>query len=411
MRRASAALLLGLLLAAPAPPLRAQDGKPAPAAAPAELPAPRFIGHRLPGGERDMTLVRNGGSADTEKAVDAGLDWLERHAEAEGGWDTDAFPARCDPRGRKCAGIGRGQHGEDSPCPFDESISALCCLAFLGDGVLPDPAGSPRAKLLEKSLRRLEGTADLWALPLATEAFAEAEAMERKGRWREAAAAGAKALLAARQDDGAWGYCVSIRKGSDTPYTALVAPALVAARDAGVALPADLGAGVDRFLNALEERKGKLAYLVDGRSYGYTPTGYNAHAALAVRELLRVGLDGPRHRAHLAFVRGEKPEWVLAVREVGLAGQKPQMVRIGTFDLVNWYYGTEAMFQRGGEDWIAWFGAARAALLGHQKKESCARGSWDPDGQYERFVGGRILSTVLGVLILEEPIRHRRIGN
>ena len=28
----------------------------------------------------------------------------------------------------------------------------------------------------------------------------------------------------------------------------------------------------------------------------------------------------------------------------------------------------------------------RAALLGHQEKESCARGSWDPDGQYDDII-------------------------
>jgi hypothetical protein len=76
---------------------------------------------------------------------------------------------------------------------------------------------------------------------------------------------------------------------------------------------------------------------------------------------------------------------------------------------MDWWNGTVAMFQRGGQDWTGWFGSARGALVGHQEKSGCARGSWDPLGLYEREVGGRILSTALGVLILEEPIRHRRI--
>ncbi len=392
MERGTAAGLLGLI------------------AAPPPLPAPRFVGPRLQGKDRDDALRRNGGGAETEKTVEAGLDWLERHALPEGGWDADGFPARCEAGTRKCDGIGKGHHGEDESCPFDDALSAFAVLAFLGHGVVPDAAGTPRARLLEKSLGRLEGTGDRWALALATEALAEAEAMERKGRWREAASAGAKALLAARQEDGAFGYIAPMRKGSDTPYTAFVATALVAARDAGVALPEDLGQGVDRFLASIEERKGKLAYLLDGRAYGYTPTSYNAHAAAAIREVLRAGLSGPRHALHLAHVRENPPKWEIGWREMDVPGRGKMKVQVGGLSEMNWWYGTLALFQRGGAEWDSWFGAAKTALLGHQRKEGCARGSWDPEGQYERAVGGRILSTALGVLILEEPVRHRRIG-
>mgnify|MGYP001571516298 CR=1 FL=1 len=129
---------------------------------------------------------------------------------------------------------------------------------------------------------------------------------------------------------------------------------------------------MDRFLASLEEKEGKLAYLRDGRAYGYTPTSYNAHAAAACRELLRKGTDGARHRAHLAFVRGEAPAWVVGVREVKFTGEPMKRVRMAKFDLLDWYYGTLAMFQRGGPDWSAWYGAAKTALVSHQRRDGCA---------------------------------------
>src|ERR1051326_4268288 len=105
-----------------------------PAGPPAEQPPAgkelrRWIASR-DAESRAKALAKYGADAASEKAVDAGLDWLARHAEPSGGWDADGFPARCDPAGPKCDGIGKGQHGEEMPCPFDDAISALSVMAF-----------------------------------------------------------------------------------------------------------------------------------------------------------------------------------------------------------------------------------------------------------------------------------------
>jgi hypothetical protein len=399
MRPAAVLALIGLV----ALPASAEDAKQAP------LPAPRIVGPRT-GPEKAKALSANGGTSATEKAVAAGLDWLARHQGDDGLWDADGFSSKCAPGGKPCDGIGKGQHGEDVPCPFDEAITGLATLAFLGAGHLPGDAADPYGAAVEKALKRLESPGDVWALPIATEALSEAEAMERKGRWRDAAAALAQQLLSARQKDGAWGYCVSFRPGSDTPYTALVVSALVAARDAGVELPADLAPRVDGFLNSLEESKGRLAYLVDGRSYGYTPTRTNAHSAVAIRELLQVGLTGARHKAHLALVNDMKPEWQISAKEVDTKDGGKVMRYTGNLSLYEWYYGTLGKFQEGGAGWTAWFDAVKSALVQHQVTTGCARGSWDPLGQYERATGGRVFATALGALMLEQPYRHRRLA-
>lgn len=375
----------------------------------AEAPAPLLVGPRT-GAERRKALLRHGGSDATEKAVAAGLDWLARHQADDGSWDADGFDARCAKDGKPCEGRGKGQHGEDVPCPFDGAISALALLAFLGDGRVPggtlaDGRPDPYGAVVEKAVARLADEGG-WALPLVTEALSELEAMERKGLRREAVRRNVERLVGARDPDGAWGYWGS---GSDVPTAALVVPALVAARDAGVGVPDDLGPRVDAWLTSLEEVKGRLAYRIDGRRYGYTPTTSNAHCAVAIRELAGAGLDGARHRTHLACVTGEIPVWKISFRDVEVPGRGKVPVQVGNLSMYQWWYGTLGLFQRGGESWTTWFGALKAALLGHQRKDGCARGSWDPEGTYERQTGGRVFATALGVLMLEQPYRHRRL--
>src|SRR6187455_2060650 len=104
MRRVAPIALI-LLLALPA---SADDAKPAPP----PLPAPRLLGPRT-GPEKTKAVAANGGTAATEKAVAAGLDWLARHAGDDGLWDADGFASKCAAGGKPCDGVGKGQHGED----------------------------------------------------------------------------------------------------------------------------------------------------------------------------------------------------------------------------------------------------------------------------------------------------------
>jgi hypothetical protein len=401
-------LVVALIVVVAACAEGAAEEPPSPVPAPAPAAAPALLGpRRLP--EREKALRANLGTAKTEETVDLGLDWLARHRTPGGGFDADGFPARCAADGPRCEGVGKGQHGEAIPCPFDAAITALAALAFLGRGITPGEEGSPYGALLAEVLETLGSPADRWALALSTEAFAEAEALEGKGRFRERVERGVRALLEIRQPDGAFGYCAPWRKGSDVPFTALAVSALVAARDAGVAVPEDLGSRVDAFLTTLEEKEGKLAYLLDGRAFGYTPTTSNGHCALAIRALLRTGTDGARHRAHRALVVSEPPVWKIAFREVEVPGRGKVQAQIGNLSLYQWLYGTVGLFQEGGSAWSGWFGKLKTALVGHQKKDGCARGSWDPEGTYERQTGGRVFATAVAVLMLEQPYRHRRL--
>jgi hypothetical protein len=398
MRFVSALLLAGLLVASP---VRAED--PAP-----ERIEPRLIATRTPEA-RKRNLQRYGGNTATEKAVQAALDWLARHQTESGLWDADGFEERCEADKTPCDGIGKGHHGEPVPCPFDVPISALATLAFLGQGHLPDAKDDPYAGVVEKALGALSGQGHTWGLALVTQAFAEAEAMEGKGRWREQVDAGVARLVAQRQKDGAWAYYPA-RPGSDVPYTALAVQALTAARDAGAAVPDDLASGVNGYLVQLEIDKGRLAYLKEGRKYGYTPTTCNAHLAAAIRHLLEVGTSSPAHRQHMGVLAKRRPKWKISFKVRNVPGRGKVKVQIGHLSMYQWWYGTIAAFQAGGSTWSAWFGKLKSALGSHQDRAGCRRGSWEPLGTYEGKVGGRVFSTALGALMLSEPSRHRRLS-
>lgn len=375
----------------------------------AEADEARLLGPRV-GLQRAAALRKYGGGADTEKGVLAGLDWLARHQEADGTWDADQFPSRCEEGGDRCDGIGKGQHGENVPCPFDTPITALVALAFLGHGHSPAAENDQYAQVVDKALDQLaDRVGGSWSIPLVLQALAEAEAIDQTGRFRTEVDSLAESLLSLRQPDGGFGYAAPYRPGSDVPYTALCVQALLAARDAGFELPGDLASGVDRFLKSLESKGGRLAYLLEGRSYGYTPTAANAHLAAATRLLLQVGLAGSKHQSHMTLLGKNRPQWKISFETLDIPGQGTREVQVGSLSMYQWWYGTIASFQKGGSTWTNWYTATRKTLLGHQRKTGCARGSWDPQGTYERQTGGRVFATALGVLMLEQPYRQKRL--
>jgi hypothetical protein len=375
----------------------------------AELPKPKLTGPITDAKEKEAALKKYGGTKETEAAVELGLAWLARHVEAGGGWKADTYNTHCAEGGKKCEGIGGGHHGEKVPHPYNDAQTAFCTLAFLGHGVLPNAEGTEQEKLVESSLKQLQSPHSGWGMALACEALSTAEALERKGRWKASALRLAKQIADSRLEDGCWAYAGDFRGGSDTPYTAFCVQAMVAARDAGYEIPADLATKTDAFLNSLEEAKGgRLAYLKTGRQYGYTPTRTNGHSGAAIRELLAVATSGDRHKLHLMCVGNDIPAWKIEYATV--PGYKEKLP-MGNLSLYQWYYGTIASFHAGGSLWTSYYGAVKRELLAHQRKsekDGCAKGSWNNEGTYEIDVGGRVFTTALAVLMLEQPYRQVR---
>jgi hypothetical protein len=71
-----------------------------------------------------------------------------------------------------------------------------------------------------------------------------------------------------------------------------------------------------------------------------------------------------------------------------------------------WYYGTLAMYQKGGADWARWNSTLRDMLVRAQCTKGHRSGSWDPDGWWARSFAGRVYMTALMTLTLEIYYRY-----
>jgi hypothetical protein len=68
--------------------------------------------------------------------------------------------------------------------------------------------------------------------------------------------------------------------------------------------------------------------------------------------------------------------------------------------LVTWYYQNLVFFSMGGGDWARWNPGFRDLLVSMQRRDGCAKGSWDPEDLWSNQ-GGRVYSTAINVLNLE----------
>lgn len=354
------------------------------------------------GPRRAERLAARGGSAATEKAVEAALAWLARHQEPEGHWDCDGFGRVCG-----CEGAGGGWHGERVPCPFDAPVTALATLAFLGSG--HSPAAGAHREVVARAIAWLRPQvrggpgASLWTLPYALQALVEAYDLGGDATLGADIERGVAALVGAQRPDGGWGYFIGMEP-SGVPNTAAVVAALAAARDAGFDLPRSVGERVLPLLDALTDaRTAKVAYTPVSLQQGMTPTTANAASALLCRVRLGLTIGDPRVRAGAGLFTKSLPRWSLRFRKMKVRGEEME-VQIGNLQHYTWAQATEALARLGGSSWTSWNGAMKGALLPHQRKEGHAAGSWDPVGTYGD-VGGRVYSTALCAMMLESYYR------
>jgi hypothetical protein len=74
-------------------------------------------------------------------------------------------------------------------------------------------------------------------------------------------------------------------------------------------------------------------------------------------------------------------------------------------DFYHWYYVSLMLMQTQNEAWKAWNAQLSEHLLGLQRHDGHANGSWDPDGLRDD-PGGRVYSTAIATLTLEVYYRY-----
>jgi hypothetical protein len=338
---------------------------------------------------RAKLVRREGGTVESEKAVERGLDWIARHQRPDGSWGFDTHT--------QCKG---------RPCPVtpatasDTAATGLAVLPFLGAGHSPSVPGRYQ-RAVERGLAWLMAhqSADgnlftgggenhaLYSHCIGTMALSEAYGVCGEDRYREPARKAVAYLIACQSsEDGGWRYYPG--QPGDTSVVGWAMLALRSARLAGLEVPDRVLARASSFLDHVA---------VDGKgtTYSYLPGSRPSPVMTAEALLVRQYLGWPRN--HPSLVQGCE----IVSRELALATQR---------NIYFAYYAMQLLHNQKGKSWETWNPRIRNGLVGLQViSKGCERGSWDPLNPTRDRWGattGRLYVTSLSLLTLEVYYRY-----
>jgi hypothetical protein len=337
-------------------------------------------------------VEQQGGSGRTESAVAAALHWLAAAQSRDGRWDADEYGSGQE---QMVLNQNRGGAGRNA----DTGISALALLAFLGAGhshLHGDYQDTVRGGIdfllrSQAANGNLFGDSTLYAQmychSMATFALAEAQAMTGDRRL-EAAVTKAVSFSMAAQNTSIGGWRYRPGDSGDTSQLGWQIMALSSARRAGINVPANTWARVERFLSSV--RRGNHGGLAAYRPDGPASTSMTAEA-LYCRLLLSEVLGGKIDDS----AADEASDNLLA--------SLPTAERV---NLYYWYYATLALHHRHAQDeraaevWKAWNDAMTVAIVSTQVADGRDAGSWNTNTLWGGY-GGRIYTTSMAAMCLE----------
>jgi len=322
----------------------------------------------------------DGGTAQSEEAVERGLRWIAAHQDEDGGWSFDLKKGTC-----------RGQCKNVGSEPNTAAATALAILPFLGagythqEGIYEDTLRRGlyymlrRGRVTENGLDFQEGTkSGMYAQGLVAIVLCEAFAMTRDPALKDPAQQAIRFIEYA-QDKKGGGWRYRPQEPGDTTVTGWQLMALKSAEMAGLKVDRSVHYAAQRFLDSVASD--------EGSQYGYldkTPRRSTTAIALLCR-------------MYGGWVRGN-PQ---LVRGIGhLASWGPSAT-----DIYYNYYATQVLRHWGGSDWKRWNDAMREYLISMQETKGHESGSWYFDDEHSR-VGGRLYTTALAVMILEVYYRY-----
>ncbi|MBI3832434.1 MAG: terpene cyclase/mutase family protein [Planctomycetes bacterium] len=326
------------------------------------------------------TMVRRyGGDERTEEAVEDALDWLMRHQEADGHWDTVKY---------------------GSPADTDLPATAFAMMAFMAAGnheffgKYKDNMKRGIAWLIscqQKSgvYMRAGQTTIGYQHALAAIAVTEAAAMSKEpAAVKSAQKALTYSVEVHQAADGGWRYQPG-GKDSDLSITSWFMQQLKLAQYVPLKVPAEslkLASGfIDRCQTGGKDRLHLYTYAPGGQaSASMTAAGcFNRQLFDGKREDLQKGVDG-------FIAQGGVPAW-------GEGGK--------SVELYYWYYGTHCAFQQGGEVWRKWNAALKTALVENQLKQGDEKGMWSSRSGHMASMGC-VGQTAVATLCLEVYYRY-----
>lgn len=384
-------------------PVASVDARPVPAleATVAETFAETPYRTRF-GDEKLRALEEFGGSEETERAVRLGLGYLASIQRTDGHWGSASD------YDEKYGRVTIGKTG-------------LCLLAFLGAGHTPtsDTEHSDVTSRAVDLLLRVQdedtghfGYSEAYSHGIATYALAECYALTKLDRLRAPLERAVAQILrnqnrtSDRRRNGGWSYYypdgATYDRWPRTSITAWQVMALESARLGGLDVPDAVFDAAGGFLRASHRaREGVITYSQDPSrlNSAYWTLPGSTPAGLFALSLLGEDLADDRWDSALRFVRNRAPDGYRM-------RSQDAFVEEASGNLYFWYYGTLAMFRRGGPEWDTWNTALQDTLLPSQSDD----GSWRPISVYSEYAGDtsrdRAYTTAMNVLTLEVYYRY-----
>ncbi len=306
-------------------------------------------------GTRQALLKKYGGTAATEGAVEAGLEWLVKQQKTDGTWSlTGPYEF--------------GASSENVP-----AATAMALLAFQGHG--ETPREGKHAAVVAKGwkallkLQRQDGlfsgpmtqpTQMLYAHAQCTIAICELYGMTSDSSYRDPAQKAIDYAVSAQDPQhGGWRY--EPRKESDTSVTGWFVMAMQSARMGKLNVPANSLKRITDYLDA--------AAIDDGRRYGYLLDRQESNAVCA---------EGLLCRQYLGWQQND-PRLVDGVSS--LVQKAPIAYDAGqNHDVYYWYYCTQAAHHMEGQIWTDWNTVMRDVVPRKQVTGGPEAGSWNPQG-------------------------------
>jgi hypothetical protein len=349
---------------------------------------------RTEGARADRLKKFAGGYGEqVESAVLRALEWLASQQKPGGEWGDISKHNQTWHSRKWTSSMGNDQR--------TARLTALCLLAFLAHGETPQSAqfGDTVQRAIEYLLAQQNPETGLF-VPLAesrpeksgedlgvyahaqaTYALAEAYALTRAPALKRPVEQGLQVIINGQLENGAWGNWYE-QNIADASATSWQIQALKAAAAAGIQMPAlDV---------AMQKASGGVNYLYKGEGVWY----YRKGAVLAmpreggpimsgamVLSLQLLGLhNDPMVLAGLRYMND------FGVTEWNKAWENPINKSLpATYE---WYYNTQAVFQRGGSRWTSWNADFAPMLLSHQNPEGWWLGIGQEPGEEQIYSTG-----------------------
>ena len=361
-------------------------GGPPPRLEPTHAFAHRRAGLRLPPQNRT--------------AIDRGLEFLVRVQLDDGRWQFRHLRAHVDPSAEP-----PGAHA-------DAAATGLALLAFLGAG--HDHLDGRYHRVVDDAIQFLirtqksdgeffpdDGLVDgeltrFYSHGIATLALSEAFGMTGDERLRGPAQRALDFLAGSHRNvPGAWRFLPGLDADSAT-----ISWQLATLRSGQLA-----GLHVEE--RTIEAAKAYVARIREAEGQASTATN------TAVDLAMQLHLGGSRNDAQLRpaaeTLLAHPPEFVKepepGAELVELPTDSPRR------DTYYWYYGSEAMFYLGGDDWQTWSRQLYPQLIETQISDGPLAGSWDPKINLSSNTAGRLYVTAMNLLSLEIQNRHLSPAN